>query len=67
MGHHERAQTTTHEKALWLATLDALEQEFLAFQQASGTAHRATASRSGTLALIDTDVQRTQQLLLNLG
>jgi hypothetical protein len=39
MAEHESAQATTSKspsKALWLATLDALEQECLAFQKRGG-------------------------------
>jgi hypothetical protein len=54
------------QKALLLEVLDLLEQEFLAFQQRGGGVHRSAASAPATLALIDADVKRTQQLLLDL-
>jgi len=41
MAEHEVAPAATSKslnKALWLAALDALEQEFLAFQKRSGSA-----------------------------
>jgi hypothetical protein len=41
MAEHQNAQETAcrSPKALWLAELDALEQEYLAFQRRGGSSH----------------------------
>jgi hypothetical protein len=49
MAEHESAQATkSPNKSSWLAALDALEQEFLAYQkQSAGAASTAHADRAG--------------------
>jgi len=64
---HSRNGAGSLNKASWLEALDLLEREFLAFRQGGGGVHRPSSKASGTLTLIDADVKRALQLLLNLG
>jgi hypothetical protein len=62
MADHEVAQATTSrspKKSLWLAALDALEQEFLTFQKGGGGAGAtARADVEGSRSALEQAVRR---------